>query len=98
MLITDFRFPFVLTRQFLVQLKIILVNEKLFLPIMNTITNQFDSLGSSHLHFVLDLSWVLHSLVIVTLLLEGVFLFRPVLQKMQELINERFGLMKRTLV
>ena len=76
----------------------ILSLEPTFLIAQDNITKQYENIGRSHLNSVLDLSWVLHALVILTLLLEGLFLFRPVLRKMQELINERFGLMRRTLV
>lgn len=92
------KFCYLSFRTFVADLDIILANEQKFLPLQNTIVGQFEKVGKQHLNFVLNLSWVLHALVILTLLLEGIFLFRPVLKKMQELINERFGLMRRTLM
>lgn len=79
------------------QVRIILDNENPFWTRQDIITKQFERLARQHLEFVLIISWVLHSLVILTLLLEGMFLFRPALRKIQALINERFTLIRRTL-
>ena len=79
-------------------MEVILANEGAFWKTQDTITKDYSDDAQSHLEVVLILSWVLHSLVIVTLLLEGVFVFRPVLKHMQLLIDEAFTLLQRSLV
>lgn len=75
----------------------ILDNEGLFWKLQNKITDEYQSVAQGHSNVVLILTWVLHSLVVVTLLLEGLFVFRPILRHVQSLINERFSLLRRSL-
>eukprot|EP00271_Cylindrocystis_brebissonii_P006185 TRINITY_DN18825_c0_g2_i2.p1 TRINITY_DN18825_c0_g2~~TRINITY_DN18825_c0_g2_i2.p1 ORF type:complete len:620 (-),score=110.51 TRINITY_DN18825_c0_g2_i2:13-1872(-) len=79
------------------QATIMLANEGVFWNTMNTVTNEFAASSKSHLEFVLTLSWVFHALLILTLILEGLFIIRPVLTKMKQLVDSRFGNIRDTL-
>ncbi|CAI5525273.1 unnamed protein product [Closterium sp. Naga37s-1] len=76
----------------------IMENEAFFWKTQDAIVLMYQEDADTHTNTILILSWVLHMLVIVTLVLEGVFVFRPVLRHMQSLINERFALLQRSLV
>ncbi|CAI5526615.1 unnamed protein product [Closterium sp. Naga37s-1] len=76
----------------------IMENEAFFWKTQDGIVLMYQEDADTHTNTILILSWVLHMLVIVTLILEGVFVFRPVLRHMQSLINERFALLQRSLV
>ncbi|GJP79051.1 hypothetical protein CLOP_g9300 [Closterium sp. NIES-67] len=76
----------------------IMESEAFFWKTQDDIVLMYQNDADTHTSTILILSWVLHMLVIVTLVLEGLFVFRPVLRHMQSLINERFALLQRSLV
>lgn len=58
----------------------ILAAEPQFLILQDLITDRFTRISKDHLHFLLILTWVLHSSVILTLVLEGALVFYPLIR------------------
>lgn len=58
----------------------ILAAESEFLVLQDQITSRFTKISRDHLQFLLILTWVLHSSVIFTLILEGALVFYPLIR------------------
>lgn len=76
---------------------VLTTNEETFLLVMNEIVGRFQDLGEEHVRTLLIITWIFAGLIIVTLILEGVFLVRPVVLRMHQLVSERFDLLHASL-
>ena len=76
---------------------VLTANEDEFLLLMNEIVGRFQDLGEKHVQTLLIITWIFSSVIILTLILEGVFLVRPVLKRMHLLVSERFDLLHASL-
>ena len=64
---------------------------------MNDITEEFQTLATNHLEFVNLLTWTLHAGMVGVLILEGILIFRPILRRLQAVVNEGFHLLRQAL-
>lgn len=69
-------------------LKSVIDNEKLFLNHMNKIVYQYDDEAKSKVLFLKKNEFILFILTIVILIVEGIFIFRPVSIKIKQVIAE----------
>ena len=76
---------------------VLMANEETFLLLMDKIVGRFQDLGEEHVQTLLIITWIFAGLIILTLVLEGVFLVRPVLLRMHLLVAERFDLLHASL-
>jgi hypothetical protein len=76
---------------------IISANEDEFLLLSNRIVKRFEVIGERHIRILLIITWIFTSLILITLVLEGLLIVRPVLRRMHLLVSERFDLLHASL-
>lgn len=76
---------------------IISANEDEFLLLSNRIVKRFEVIGERHIRILLIITWIFTSLILITLVLEGLLIVRPVLTRMHLLVSERFDLLHASL-
>jgi PAS domain S-box-containing protein len=69
-------------------LRKVLDNESLFLAHMNKIVYQYDNEARDKVLFLEKIEFILFVLTIVILIMEGVFIFRPVSKQIKEIISD----------
>lgn len=69
-------------------LKNVIDNEMFFLSTMNKIVYQYDNEARAKVLFLKKIEFALFVLTILILIIEGVFIFRPVSKKIKEIISE----------
>jgi signal transduction histidine kinase len=66
----------------------IITNEPLFLKLMNDITFQFDKEAQSRVNSLKSIEFALMTITVILLLIEGIFIFRPVVKKIDEFFDK----------
>eukprot|EP00850_Spirogloea_muscicola_P003260 SM000013S26429 [mRNA] locus=s13:328822:334099:- [translate_table: standard] len=79
------------------QVNNILLSEVTFLHEMDILVGVYASRGKDHLHTLLIITWVTTSIIIVTIIIEGLAVIRPILASMLTLVEERFDLLRASL-
>eukprot|EP00897_Mesotaenium_endlicherianum_P009390 jgi/Mesen1/847/ME000112S10993 len=77
--------------------KSILDHEHAFFLKMNMIVDEYTRLGHDHLSTLMAITWSFAGGVLLTMVLEGLFVMRPALTSMQKLVSERFDLLRASL-
>ncbi len=68
--------------------QVILAHEAFFLEGMNKIVSQYDQEAKAHLEYVKNIELSLFCVTLISLLLEGIFVFRPAVQNLYKTITE----------